>query len=246
MCLLQCCFKSKFACISCLLLLTTYIAKASVIETLNRTICSTIPTQACLSYVTLAVPKCLSPPSQMLPTFVHVTIVHPNCCLARFIIRTRLVSKLLSFYCSPIDLFGLSILTDLWSTGVVFTECLQGEPLFHGDNGLDHLVVIISKLGTPSQEELIAMNENYAKFHFPNLRRRPMEQLFSVDISSSSDAMKLLDGLFQYDPNRRLSAREAMDHPFFHELRNANLKWTSLDDKLCDLPSLVGINDMKR
>ena len=45
-------------------------------------------------------------------------------------------------------------------------ELLLGHPLFPGETGVDQLVEIIKVLGTPSREEIYAMNPNYTDFKF--------------------------------------------------------------------------------
>ncbi len=42
-------------------------------------------------------------------------------------------------------------------------ELLLGSPLFPGESGVDQLVEIIKVLGTPTREEIHAMNPNYTE-----------------------------------------------------------------------------------
>ena len=49
-------------------------------------------------------------------------------------------------------------------------ELLLGHPLFPGETGVDQLVEIIKVLGTPTKEEVEAMNPNYTEFKFPQVR----------------------------------------------------------------------------
>jgi serine/threonine protein kinase len=44
------------------------------------------------------------------------------------------------------------------SFGCVFAEMLLGRPIFPGESGVDQLVEIIKVLGTPTREEVHAMN----------------------------------------------------------------------------------------
>ena len=59
----------------------------------------------------------------------------------------------------------------MWSAGCVAAELLLGYPLFPGETGVDQLVEIIKVLGTPTKEEVEAMNKNYTEFKFPQVRR---------------------------------------------------------------------------
>ena len=56
---------------------------------------------------------------------------------------------------------------DLWSLGCVVGELFLGTPLFQGDRSVDQLVEIIKVLGTPTKQEILAMNPEYTQTHFP-------------------------------------------------------------------------------
>ncbi len=47
---------------------------------------------------------------------------------------------------------------------------ILGVPIFPGESGVDQLVEIIKVLGTPTKEELLAMNPNYTEFKFPQVK----------------------------------------------------------------------------
>jgi glycogen synthase kinase 3 beta len=44
---------------------------------------------------------------------------------------------------------------------------MLGQPIFPGESGVDQLVEIIKILGTPSREEILAMNPEYTEYRFP-------------------------------------------------------------------------------
>ena len=48
-----------------------------------------------------------------------------------------------------------------------------------GESGVDQLVEIIKVLGTPSREEIHAMNPNYTEFKFPQIKAHPWAKVFS-------------------------------------------------------------------
>ena len=50
---------------------------------------------------------------------------------------------------------------DLWSLGCIIAEMLMLKSLFEGENTHMILVDIIKKLGSPSEEEIKAMNPEY-------------------------------------------------------------------------------------
>ncbi|CAL8462707.1 g2240 [Coccomyxa elongata] len=124
------------------------------------------------------------------------------------------------YYRAPELIFGATDYTtaiDLWSVGCVMAELLLGQPLFPGESGVDQLVEIIKVLGTPSREDIHAMNPNYTEFKFPQIKAHPWSKVFSKRLPA--DAVDLVSTLLQYSPVRRCSALQALTHPFFDELR---------------------------
>ncbi|PRW61072.1 shaggy-related kinase epsilon [Chlorella sorokiniana] len=132
------------------------------------------------------------------------------------------------YYRAPELIFGATDYTcaiDVWSVGCVMAELLLGSPLFPGESGVDQLVEIIKVLGTPSREEIHAMNPNYTEFKFPQIKAHPWSKVFSKRMPA--DAVDLVSKLLVYSPTQRSTALEAMRHSFFDELR----------DPACRLPN---------
>ena len=125
------------------------------------------------------------------------------------------------YYRAPELIFGASDYTpaiDVWSVGCVAAELLLGSPLFPGESGVDQLVEIIKVLGTPSRQEIAAMNPNYTDFKFPQIRAHPWSKVFSKRMPA--EAVDLVARLLRYAPGERATPLEAMAHPFFDELRD--------------------------
>lgn len=124
------------------------------------------------------------------------------------------------YYRAPELIFGATNYTtniDIWSTGCVMAELMLGQPLFPGESGIDQLVEIIKVLGTPSREQIKTMNPNYMEHKFPQIKPHPFSKVFRP--RTSPEAIDLVAKLLEYTPGTRLSAIEAMVHPFFDELR---------------------------
>lgn len=127
------------------------------------------------------------------------------------------------FYRAPELIFGsvnYTISVDLWSAGCIFGELLLGQVLFAGENGVDQLVEIVKVLGTPSKEEIFAMNPKYKEFMFPHVPRCSWDRVFrGRDVCG--DSVSLISTLIDYIPNDRVVAVRAMAHAYFDELRLA-------------------------
>ncbi|GJE97946.1 serine/threonine-protein kinase [Phanerochaete sordida] len=129
------------------------------------------------------------------------------------------------YYRAPELIFGATNYTtniDIWSTGCVMAELMLGQPLFPGESGIDQLVEIIKVLGTPSREQIKTMNPNYMEHKFPQIKPHPFSKVFRP--RTAPEAIDLVSKLLEYTPGARLSAVEAMCHPFFDELRQEGAK----------------------
>jgi serine/threonine protein kinase len=80
---------------------------------------------------------------------------------------------------------------DTWSVGCVFAELLLGSPLFPGESGIGQLIEIIKVLGSPSKEEVLAMNPNHsASFKFPAIKPQQWAKVFKN--KASTEALDLI------------------------------------------------------
>eukprot|EP00049_Salpingoeca_infusionum_P011396 m.198258 g.198258 ORF g.198258 m.198258 type:complete len:431 (-) comp14919_c0_seq1:2555-3847(-) len=107
---------------------------------------------------------------------------------------------------------------DVWSVGCVMFEVMSLYPLFPGANELDQINKIHEIVGTPSAAVLnkIRKNSSHFKANFPN---HPGKGLAKLLPQASRDCIELLQGMLEYDPDARLSARQCLKHPYFKDLR---------------------------
>ncbi|KAI9049555.1 hypothetical protein LZ554_006582 [Drepanopeziza brunnea f. sp. 'monogermtubi'] len=145
------------------------------------------------------------------------------------------------YYRAPELIFGATNYTtkiDVWSTGCVMAELMLGQPLFPGESGIDQLVEIIKVLGTPTRDQIRTMNPNYMEHKFPQIKPHPFNKVFR---KAESNAIELISRLLEYTPTERLSAIDAMIHPFFDELRDPSTRFPDSrhpNGPVKDLPTL--------
>lgn len=108
---------------------------------------------------------------------------------------------------------------DIWSLGCVLAELLLGHPLFPGEAGEGQRFEIMNTMGTPTREELAAMNSQCPHSRLPNLPNQPWSKVFRAH-SFPEEAIDLVTCLLRYDPTKRLTAFDALAHPFFDALRD--------------------------
>lgn len=105
---------------------------------------------------------------------------------------------------------------DIWSVGCVFFEILSLRPLFPGANEVDQIAKIHDVIGTPESRLLskIMKSSRGINYNFPSKPGTGIEKLVP---HASRDAVSLIQGLCMYDPDERMTARQALKHPFFRE-----------------------------
>ncbi|KAL6993837.1 Casein kinase II subunit alpha-4, chloroplastic [Sarracenia purpurea var. burkii] len=127
-----------------------------------------------------------------------------------------------------VDLQDYDYSLDLWSLGCMFAGMIfRKEPFFYGHDNHDQLVKIAKVLGT---DELNAYLNKYRLELDPHLAalvgrhvRKPWTKFINADNQHLAvpEAMDFLDKLLRYDHQERPTAKEAMAHPYFYPVRNA-------------------------
>lgn len=107
---------------------------------------------------------------------------------------------------------------DIWGVGCVFFEIVSLYPLFPGTNELDQIHRIHNILGTPSPDLLAKMKKHssHIEFEFP---QKTGTGLVKVIPHASPEALDLMLKMLAYNPEERLSAKQALRHPYFKEIR---------------------------
>ncbi|KAH9119502.1 hypothetical protein LEN26_011613 [Aphanomyces euteiches] len=140
--------------------------------------------------------------------------------------------------------YAMSI--DVWSVGCIFGELLGRRVMFPGKSYVDQLKVIIEVVGTPS---------TFSFCDNPSARRFAGRQLLTqspliakvawpdVFPHANPEALNLLDKLLQFDPNERITATDALQHPYFDSCREIKLEGLLYTPSGNDLPTNI---DYKR
>eukprot|EP01126_Amoeba_proteus_P005227 TRINITY_DN1172_c0_g1_i4.p1 TRINITY_DN1172_c0_g1~~TRINITY_DN1172_c0_g1_i4.p1 ORF type:complete len:348 (+),score=63.27 TRINITY_DN1172_c0_g1_i4:462-1505(+) len=147
------------------------------------------------------------------------------------------------YYRAPELIFGASDYTnaiDVWSAGCVMAELLLSQPIFAGESGVDQLVEIIKIIGTPTREEVIAMNPECKEYKtFPQLKKQKWDRIFPPGTSES--AMDLVDRMLLYNPTGRIHPFQACAHCFFDQLRELHSGGNSQQVGVDKLPPLFNL-----
>jgi len=105
---------------------------------------------------------------------------------------------------------------DMWSVGCIFAELLLKEPLFQAQGELELISMIFKLLGAPTKSSWPDYSSlPLAKtITLPSPQPHQFRQKFPYLTSAGLD---LLMSFLTYDPERRITAAEALQHPYFTE-----------------------------
>ncbi|CAG9319537.1 CDK3_1 [Blepharisma stoltei] len=120
------------------------------------------------------------------------------------------------WYRAPEILLGCTTYTtaiDIWSIGCIFAEMVAGVPLFPGTSEHNQLYAIFRIMGTPNEENWSGVGSlpRYST-DFPKWSTILMKNLFPRIAPEGQD---LLEKMLSMDPNKRISAYDCLQHPYF-------------------------------
>lgn len=116
---------------------------------------------------------------------------------------------------------------DIWSAGTMFAAMLfKKEHFFLGKDNQDQLAKIVAVLGTKGFLEYVKRYNIPVDPQDMVLYKNKEQKEFSSFINDkcqelcTKDSIDLLKKMLIYDHNERITAREAMAHPFFNDVRH--------------------------
>ena len=117
---------------------------------------------------------------------------------------------------------------DIWGLGCVFFEILTLIPLFPGDDEIDEVNKINYILGSPSEELFEKFIKNSAhrnEFNFEFQKGIGLQRYLT---HVSPNIVDLISKMLIYDPDKRPTAKQCLNHECFKDLIEQDLKMTKM------------------
>ena len=134
-------------------------------------------------------------------------------------IKTLTHEILTLWYRAPEILLGqkeYSTPVDMWSIGLIFYEMAHKKPLFAGDCEIDQIFKIFQMFGTPNEKSWPGVTKlPEFKLTFPQFKGKGIS---AYNKNIDPIGLDLLSKMIQIDPCKRISAKQALQHPYFNEL----------------------------
>ncbi|TMS19710.1 Mitogen-activated protein kinase 14A [Larimichthys crocea] len=104
---------------------------------------------------------------------------------------------------------------DIWSVGCIMAELLTGRTLFPGTDHINQLQQIMRLTGTPPASLISRMPSHEARNYINSLPHMPKRNFADVFIGANPLAVDLLEKMLVLDTDKRITASEALAHPYF-------------------------------
>ena len=128
---------------------------------------------------------------------------------------------------------------DIWGVGCVFFEVSALFPLFPGKNELDQINKIHNILGTPPQRilEEFRSHASHMEINFPPKEGSGIDRHIA---HLCPEARDLINKMLTYNAEERITAKEALNHPYFKDFVEDNRRAPSPTIKLPPADSGAG------
>jgi serine/threonine protein kinase len=107
---------------------------------------------------------------------------------------------------------------DVWSVGCIFGELILRKPLLPGTDSNQQLEIIFNLIGTPSIEDIHKIPLLRSREKVLRMHKRPPKDFSTLFKEANPLALDLLKKLLAFDPDKRITVEQALNHPYLESL----------------------------
>lgn len=126
-----------------------------------------------------------------------------------------------------------SAAVDMWAVGCIFGELMKRKALFPGHNVYHQIDLISDFVGTPASHTISKVRNHKARDYLASLPQKLRADWGSMMPMLDATGIDLMSKMLAFDPDERISAEAALDHPYFAAFHN------TLDESLIPPPPLM-------
>ncbi|XP_062081965.1 mitogen-activated protein kinase homolog NTF6-like [Humulus lupulus] len=119
---------------------------------------------------------------------------------------------------------------DIWSVGCILMEIIGREPLFPGRDYVQQLTLITELLGSPDDSDLGFLRSDNARKYVKQLPLVPKQSFAQKFPNASPEVIDLAEKMLVFDPCKRITVDEALNHPYLSSLHEIN------EEPICPSP----------
>ncbi|KAJ5421078.1 hypothetical protein N7465_003597 [Penicillium sp. CMV-2018d] len=133
-----------------------------------------------------------------------------------------------------------SYTVDIWSTGCILAEMLLGQVLLPGTDNVHHFKLITEMFGKPPKEIMETVYSDITMQFVNSLPEAEPQSLRATLGDADSEAIDLLEKMLDIDPQKRITAADALPHPYLSTYSDSNdepecekqIDWSLLDSEM--------------
>lgn len=145
------------------------------------------------------------------------------------------------WYRAPEILLGSTNYTkgvDIWSVGCILAELFSGSPIFPGSSTMNQLDRILQITGFPSEEDIESINSAFTNTMLDSLPKQSNQaKLSDLFPHVSQDALDLISKCLLFNPSKRISCEEALEHPYLADFH------VPAEETVCNRIITISIDD---